>query len=231
MEGYNMKKSKTRQSQSSKWKFHRVLDTRGKPVANLWKRNGRFYAQLTVTEGGRLKNTKRPIQSTSLAAAKAEVEELKVKRRQNQFAPVVKMPRLLAFCDDYMQHQRQIQRKKASSLRSERGHIKHWKKLLGDIRLTAINPTLIRQAMGAMREQGLAPQTINYALTTLRCILTMAVEDQLLTQLPVTPKMWLKMERLKRPTFLAEELERLCESALACSRNFGRNTCRIVIFS
>ena len=104
----NMKKNKTRQSQSSKWKFHRVLDTRGKPVANLWKRNGRFYAQLTVTEGGRLKNTKRTIRSTSLAAAKAEVEELKVKRRQNQLAPVVKMPRLLAFCDDYMQHQRQI---------------------------------------------------------------------------------------------------------------------------
>jgi len=118
-----------------------------------------------------------------------------------------------------MRHQQQIQRKKDSSLRSERGHIKHWKKLLGDIRLTTINPTLIRQAMGAMREQGLAPQTVNYALTTLRCILTMAVEDQLLTQLPVAPKMWFKMERRKRPTFLAEEMERLCESALACSRN------------
>ena len=93
----NMKKSKTRQSQSSKWKFHKVLDTRGKPVPNLWQRNGRFYAQLTVTEGGRSKNTKRPIQSISLSAAKAEIEELKVKRRQNQLAPVVKMPRLHFF--------------------------------------------------------------------------------------------------------------------------------------
>ena len=51
----NMKKSKTRQSQSSKWKFHKVLDTRGKSVPNLWQRNGRYYAQLTVTEGGRSK--------------------------------------------------------------------------------------------------------------------------------------------------------------------------------
>ena len=73
--------------------------------------------------------------------------------------------------------------------------------------------------MALLRQQGLAPQTVNYALVTLRCILMMAVEDQLIPTLPVAPKMWLKMERLKRSPFLAEEMELLCESALECSRN------------
>ncbi len=214
-----MKKNKTPQRQASKWKFHKVLDTRGKPVPNLWQRNGRYYAQLTLREEGKVKNTKLPLKATTLSEAKSELEDLRVKRRNNQLAPVTKTPRFHAYCDDYMQHQQQIQRKKASSLRSERGHIKHWKKHLGNIRLTKINPTLIRKAMGIMRGAGLAPQTVNYALITLRCILAMAVEDQLLPRLPVAPKMWLKMERLKRPPFLTQEMERLCESALASSRN------------
>jgi integrase len=215
----NVKKIKTRQSQAPKWKFHKVLDTKGNPVLNLWLRNGRYYAQITLTEEGRQKNTKRSLKANTLTGAREELEDLKFKRRNNQLAPVTKLPRFHSYCDDYMQHQRQIQRKKASSLRSERGHIKHWKRCLGDIRLNKINPSLIRKAMGAMRERGLAPQTVNYALITLRCILIMAVEDQLLPDLPVAPKMWLKAERLKRPPFLTDEMERLCESALACSRN------------
>lgn len=214
-----MKETKTRQSKPSKWKFHRVKDTRGNPVPNLWQRNGRYYAQFALRTDGRGKNTKRSLKATTLSAAKAEIELLKVMQRENRLAPVVKMPRFHSYCDDYMQHQKRIQRKKPSSLRSEKGHIKHWKRLLGNILLNKINPTLIRNAMGALREEGMAPQTINYSLTTLRCILTMSVEDQLLTQLPVAPKMWLKMERIKRPPFLTQEMDRLCESALACSRN------------
>ena len=152
----NMKKSKTRQNQSSKWKFHKVLDTRGKPVPNLWQRNNRFYAQLTLKEDGKTKNTKLPLKAASLSEAKAEIEDLKSKRRKNQLARAIKVPRLHAYCHDYMSHQEQIKRKKPSSLKSERGHIGHWKRLLGDIRLTEINPALIRRAMGGMREQGLA---------------------------------------------------------------------------
>ena len=140
-------------------------------------------------------------------------------RRNNQLAPTVKVPRFYSYCDDYMFHHQQILKKKPSSLRSERGHIKHWKKHLGDIPLTEISPRLIRRTMALLRQQGLAPQTVNYALVTLRCILMMAVEDQLIPTLPVAPKMWLKMERLKRSPFLAEEMELLCESALECSRN------------
>jgi len=217
----NVKKTKTHQSKPSKWKFHRVLDTRGNPVPNLWQRNGRYYAQLTLRAEGKVKNTKRSLKATTLSEAKTEIEDLKFKRRNNQLAPAVKMPHFHSYCDDYMQHQKRIQRKKPASLRSERGHIKHWKRLLGDIPLSKINPTLIRNAMGALRvrEEGMAPQTVNYALITLRCILNMAVEDQLLPNLPVAPKMWLKTERRKRPAFLAEEMESLCESALACSRN------------
>ena len=174
---------------------------------------------------GKVKNTKRSLKATTLSEAKAEVEDLKFRRRHNQLAPVVKMPHFHSYCDDYMQHQKRIQRKKPASLRSERGHINHWKRLLGDISLSKINPTLIRNAMGALREEGMAPPTINYALTTLRCILTMAVEDQLLPNLPVAPKMWLKTERRKRPAFLTEEMESLCESALACSRNGEQFEC------
>jgi len=228
-----MKKIKTHQSRRLKWKFHRVSDTRGNPIPNLWQRNNRFYAQLTLKEHDRTKNTKRPLKAVSLSEAKAEIEELKVKRRNNQIAPTVKMPRFRAYADAYMRHQEQIKRKKPGSLKSERAHIKHWKKHLGDIRLNEINPMLIRKVMGIIREKGLAPQSVNYALITLRCILTMAVEDQLLTQLPVAPKMWLKMERLKRPTFLVEEMERLCRTALKCSRNGKQFVCyfRFLCFS
>ena len=213
-----MKKTKTHQSKASRWAFRKVLDAKGNPIPNLWQRNGRYYAQITLTEEGRKKNTKRPLNANTLPEAREGLEDLKFRRRHNQLAPVAQLPRFHSYGDDYMQHQQQIQRKKPSSLRSERGHIKHWKKLLGDIRLNEINPSLIRKAMGAMREGGMAPQTVNYALITLRCILNMAVEDRLLPSLPVAPKMWLKMERRKRPPFLTQEMESLCESALACSR-------------
>ena len=109
-----MKKNKTHQRQASKWKFHKVLDTRGKPVPNLWQRNGRYYAQLTLREEGKVKNTKLPLKATTLSEAKSELEDLRVKRRNNQLAPVTKTPRFHAYCDDYMQHKQQIQRKKGS---------------------------------------------------------------------------------------------------------------------
>ena len=64
-----MKKIKTRQSQAPKWKFHKVLDTKGNPVLNLWLRNGRYYAQITLTEEGRQKNTKRSLKANTLTGA------------------------------------------------------------------------------------------------------------------------------------------------------------------
>ena len=73
--------------------------------------------------------------------------------------------------------------------------------------------------MAELRETGLLPQTVNYAVITLRCIFAMALEDGLVSEWPFARKMWLKKERKKRPHFTAMELEQLCSAALKCSRN------------
>ena len=80
-----MSRAKTHKSRSNKWKFHKVVDTKGNPVPNLWVRNYRYYAQLTL-KNGRDKNTKRALKATSLPTARDELEELRVMRRNNQLA-------------------------------------------------------------------------------------------------------------------------------------------------
>ena len=218
----NMKKSKTPKIQPKKKQFQKVLDTKGKPVTSLWQRNGRYYAQLTLKDGGRTKNTKLALKGASLSEAKAELEELKVKRRNDQLKPVKKAPKLVDYCRVYLEVQTKLKRKKASSLKSERGHIKHWERLLGSRNMSKINASDIRLAMAQLREDGLAPQTINYCVIALRNIFSMALEDGLVSDLPFVPKMWLKKERRKRPEFTSAELDKLLAEAQRCSRN-GRH--------
>ena len=224
-----MKKFKTPKNQPKKKQFQKVLDTKGKPVTSLWQRNGRYYAQLTLKDEGRTKNTKLALKSTNLSEAKAELEELKVKRRNDQLKPVKKAPKLVDYCGVYLEVETKLKRKKASSLKSERGHIKHWIRLLGSRNMSKINTSDIRLTMAQLREDGLAPQTINYALTTLRNIFSMAFEDGLVSGLPFVRKMWLKKERKKRSEFTAAELDRLLAEAQRCSRN-GRHFAQYIQF-
>ena len=72
--------------------------------------------------------------------------------------------------------------------------------------------------MAQLREDGLAPQTINYALITLRNIFSMALEDGLISGLPFVSK-WALKERRKRPEFTTAQLDKLLNEAQHCSRN------------
>ena len=217
-----MKKVKTQKNQPKKKQFQKVLDTKGKPVTGLWQRNGRYYAQLTLKAEGRSKNTKLALKALNLTEAKARLEELKFKRANNQLEQFKKAPGLADYCGLYMVIQVKLKRKKASSLKSERGHIKHWQRLLGNRSMSKINASDIRLAMAQLREDGLAPQTINYALITLRNIFSMALEDGLISGLPFVSKMWLKKDRRKRPEFTTAQLDKLLNEAQHCSRN-GRH--------
>ena len=51
-ESNHMKKVEASKIQPKKKQFQEVFDTKGKPVAGLWQRNGRYYAQLTFKVGG-----------------------------------------------------------------------------------------------------------------------------------------------------------------------------------
>ncbi len=78
-----MNKVKTLKIQPKKKQFQKVLDTKGKTVTSLWQRNGRYYAQLTLKDEGRTKNTKLALKSTNLSDDKAELKERKVKRHND----------------------------------------------------------------------------------------------------------------------------------------------------
>jgi hypothetical protein len=77
-------------SNSRRHKYSKVLDNRKHPIRGLWRRNGSFYARLTLEDDCGRKSVKRvPLEQAATASdAKDELGKLLVERDENRLRPI-----------------------------------------------------------------------------------------------------------------------------------------------
>lgn len=132
--------------------FAKVLDGRKQPIRGLWKRNERFYAQLTFEDANTgVKLTRRvPLTGKdgkavrSSPEAREAMERLKVKRADNALPVLRRTPKFSEFIESYLAHigaGTTEKVKKGSTVKKERSSLAGWGQLIGHLRLDQIRRT------------------------------------------------------------------------------------------
>ena len=115
--------------------YTRVVDSRKRPIRGLWKRNGSFYAQLTIEDPNTGKKQVKRIRledAKTVAKAQEAMADLK-KQRRDQKLPVLKQaPKFDDYADEYFRfYETAKEAKRASTIKTEKINIKKWRTHLG----------------------------------------------------------------------------------------------------
>jgi hypothetical protein len=103
--------------------YQKVRDERKRPIRGLWKRNDRFYAQLTVEDEQTGANRVRrvPLEGVATPAqAKQKLEELLVARRKGKLPVLRRTPLFTDYAQQYLDHHKLAKDiKRASTMETE----------------------------------------------------------------------------------------------------------------
>ncbi len=203
-----------RTRQHRRGQYQRVFDERKRPIRGLWIRNGRYYAQLTLEDHDTgAKGVRRiPLAGASTPAqARKQLEDLRVGRRKGALPLLKQTPKFSAFATEYLAFFAQAKdRKKASTMETEKHAIKQWKAHLGERRLDKIHPIHIQNFIARRQKEGKAARTVNLEVTILRNVLNMAIDHKWILSLPTENLRPLKGKRRKRDLVTTEQIDRLC---------------------
>lgn len=118
--------------------------------------------------------------------------------------------------------------KKAATVVTERGHLQHWRRGLGHLRLDKIRPSHVQAVFGGLRNK-LQPRTCNGALSALNNLLKSAKRDGFLKTLPTAELKRFKTDQKSRRLYTLAEIEQVCEKGLEVSKN-GRQVADYIRF-
>ncbi len=211
------------QPQSHAPSFVKVCDGRKRSVRGLWKRNDRYYAQLTVADPatGRSRVQRIPLldkdgnSPATVAQAVALMEGLKAKRRDTGLE--VQRRRAPDFTEYVAHYLDAISAgagaKKPRVVTGERAMLGLWTRHLGDMRLDQIRKAHVNDFTTKRLKQGRSPRTINLNIIILRNVLKRAVEDGHLGELPIAGIKPMKVTSKTRRLVLAAELDEIRAAA------------------
>ncbi len=203
-------------------KFTKVRDGRKQPIRGLWKRNDRYYAQLTVFDPITGKNRVQRIPLTdkqnepvgTIAQAVAVMEALRTKRRDIGLdAQVRRAPRFGDYADLYLDAiSAGAGAKKHRVIIGERAMLKQWRKHLGDIRLDQIRKVQVNDFITKRLKIGRSPRTCNLNVIVLRNVIKRAIEDGLLPANPIAGLKPLKVTFRKRSLCTAADIDKIVDA-------------------
>jgi integrase len=215
-------------------KFIVVRDSRNRRVRGLYKRNGRFYAQLWVDQGYGKKSSRRfalfnsdNLPAQTLEEAKEAMEVKRHERRERALPVLGHKPIFGDYCDAYFEKAR-VQRKRPGTVENERQAIGRWRSHIGHLRIDKIATPMIAAfldkrlkggAFGARKLESVSERTANLDLMALRNVLKAAIDDGYLRDLPRI-KMLEQAPTPKRQLLLPTEFDRLIAAARnKCQKN------------
>jgi integrase len=203
-------------SNSRRHRYTKVLDNRKHPIRGLWRRNGSFYARITVEDDCGRKSVKWvPLESaTTDSEAKKELDKLVVERDENRLRPIGLSPLLGDYAKTYLDRL-STSGKKADTLVTESGHVNKWIKAIGHIRLAKVRPHHITNHLHGLRTAKKSARTCNLSLVCLRNVLKSARIDGHLKASPAEGLEWFKTDKKAHRLYSPDEIDRLCEAALA----------------
>jgi integrase len=215
-------------------KFMPVRDSRNRRVPGLYRRNGRFYAQLWVDRGFGKKSARRfalfNSDNLSVRTLQEDKEALEVKRheRREYSLPILGHKPIFSVYSDRYFEKATVQRKRAGTIENERQAVSRWRSHIGHVRIDKITAPIIASflekrlkggAFGSRKLQAVSERTANLDLMALRNVLKSAVDDGFLRDLPKM-KMLQEPPSPKRQLLTPAEFDRLILTARNnCEKN------------
>jgi integrase len=197
--------------------YQKVFDARKRRIRGLWLRNERFYAQLTIEDSGTGRKTVRrvPLEGAeTVPQAVVKLQDLQKGRRDNTLPVLARAPKFTDYADEYFKFYEQARdAKRASTLKTERVNIGHWKKHLGEVRLHQITRAMVNKYIAQRQAAGRSGRTVNLEVIAFRNVMKRAIDDGHLKSLPTENLRPLKWTPRKRGLIQMEEIERLCAAA------------------
>jgi integrase len=207
---------------SHRYSYQKVRDNRKHPIRGLWRRNGKFFARLTVEDAdGRKKLQWAALQAGTVAEAQAEFRTLLVERQDNTLRQLSRSPRFTDFLNQTYLPLLATSGKKPGTILTEKTHYKRWDAALGHLRLDKIRSNHVEAALSDLRKIRSA-RTTNVALVCLRHVLKAAKRAQLIKVLPIDDIEWQRTETKSRRLYTQAEIEAVIAAGRKVSRNGGQ---------
>ena len=196
-----------------------MLDQRKRPIRGLWRRNDRYYAQLTVEDPNTgVKRVKRvPLEEAKTdAQAVAKLQELLTQRRKGSLPVLKRTPKFADYAQTYFDYYKQAKdAKRQSTLYTERLAINNWNEHLGHIRVDRITRAMVNSYIAKRQAAGLTGRTVNLEVICFRNVMKRAIDDGWIMSLPTLNLRPLKWTPRKRQLVSGEDIDRLCKAAIA----------------
>lgn len=207
--------------------YTKVLDGRKQPVRGLWKRNERFYAQLTFEDSSTGKKEVRRVplveQSTKLpvatvAEAIKALERLKTQREDSALPILKRTPKLTEAVEAYFASLKKLSgAKTAGTIAKEKGALAIWTEAIGHVYVDKITKAMINRVREDRQAAGMSARTVNLDLIALRNALKYCRDNDWLRTLPYVKPLPSKPKT--RPFYSAAEIDQICASACEVSKN------------
>jgi integrase len=208
--------------------FAKVLDGRKQPIRGLWKRNGRYYAQLKVENvltGIRKVKRVQLVDKDgeavdTVASAVAELKRLHTQRADNTLPILERTKKFSDYATAYLDYIGSGQgAKKRSTIEKEKAILLRWCAHVGQLRLDQIKRVHVNRFIEARLKENVAPRTVNIDVIVFRVVMKRALSDGLIQRLPTEGLRPLKITTAKRPLFSTADLEKLCAAAFETKKN------------
>jgi integrase len=204
--------------------YAKVFDQRKRRVRGLWERNQTFYAQLTVDDEATGKKAVRRVRLedsegkpvSTVADAVRVMRKLKVKREDNELKLSPKRtPAFGEYAKQYLDYCEALKNKTKNTIHRECTSINALSSVIGELRMKEITKAVVMRYMATRKRQGMSGRSINLEIVTLRNVLRHAIAEGLLVNLQIEGVQWLHQEAKKRRLVTPDEIERICQAAVA----------------
>ncbi|MDD2709723.1 MAG: tyrosine-type recombinase/integrase [Verrucomicrobiae bacterium] len=196
-----------------------VCDGRHRQIRGLCARGNVFYARMAVevTPGKKVVKRFRLEGVSTPAQAKAELERLRMERRQNTL-PVTpsRAPLFQDFVKEYLATPTD---KRPTTMDAERKIFNLWIPYMGNVPLHKITKSHITQFIADGQRRGLKNTTTNLNLKAIRVLFRMAVDRGYLRSSPTDGIRTLKIVRPARPLVPLERINLFCDTARRICKN------------
>ena len=203
--------------------YKKVCDKRKHEIRGLWKRNGRYYAQVTIEDPNTgIKRVKRvPLEgATTNAQAVAKFQELLTQRRKGALPVLKRTPKFADYAKQYFEFYEKVKdAKRKSTLYTEQLAVNHWVEHLGHVRLDQITRKMINAYIAKRQAAGRSGRTVNLEVICFRNVMKKAIDDEWIRSLPTLNLRPLKWTPRKRELIPTSTIETLCKTALAGSKS------------
>ena len=165
-------------------RFTAVTDSRKRKIRGLWQRNGKFYAQIRMTdESGGSKPKRIPLVATDLDGAKSELEKVRTDNRAGSLPTTGIRPTFSTAADSYLLSETH-KAKKTRTQTDEKNILEYWRKHLGGVRLDKITGPMIFKYREARMKAGVTARTANKETVTFYAVMKLAKNLEEISSFP-----------------------------------------------